>query len=91
LPLSQTKPGMSSDLQIFLKQLGENIARIRTDKGFSQTDLADELEMDRANLRRIEAGRSAPGTSTLFRISKVLKIEVRDFFEFPNPDEVTKK
>ena len=77
---------MNKELQTFLKQLGENIARLRKEKGFAQTDLADELEMDRANLRRIEAGRTSPGTSTLFRISTVLKIEMKDFFDFPKPE-----
>jgi transcriptional regulator with XRE-family HTH domain len=72
---------------ILLIMLGKNIARIRKKQGYTQSRLADEMEMDRSNLRRIEAGRTNPTATTLFRISKVLKVDIEDLFDFEETGE----
>ncbi|MFL5754559.1 MAG: helix-turn-helix transcriptional regulator [Bacteroidia bacterium] len=67
---------------IFLMMLGKNIARLRKERGISQVQMANEMEMDRSNLRRIEAGRTNPTTITLHRISRVLDIKFEELFDF---------
>ncbi len=42
----------------FIKNVGENIAKIRKGKGLTQTDLAARLDMESSSLRRIENGRT---------------------------------
>jgi len=42
-----------------LKELGERLARIRKQQGFSQTRLADEAGIGVATVRRIEAGQDS--------------------------------
>lgn len=76
---------MDKHLSVVLTRLGQNITRIRKEKGLSQVELAHEMNMDRSNLRRIEAGRTSPTVTTLFRISKVLKVNVEDLFYEENP------
>ena len=80
---------MDKHLSVVLTRLGQNITRIRKEKGLSQVELAHEMNMDRSNLRRIEAGRTSPTVTTLFRISKVLKVNVEDLFyeELPPTEE----
>ena len=73
---------MEDNPGIFLIMLGKNIARIRKERGLSQIDMANEMEMDRSNLRRIEAGRTNPTTVTLHRISKVLSVNFEELFDF---------
>jgi transcriptional regulator with XRE-family HTH domain len=73
---------MDENSGIFLLMLGKNIARIRKEKGISQVQMANEMEMDRSNLRRIEAGRTNPTTITLHRISKVLAVSLEQLFDF---------
>jgi transcriptional regulator with XRE-family HTH domain len=78
---------MNRNPQILLMLLGRNISRIRKKKGYTQTRLADELEMDRSNLRRIEAGRTNPTATTLFRICRVLSVHVVQLFDFDENEE----
>ena len=73
---------MKESLEEFLKNLGENIAAIRKEKGLSQIQLADEMDMERSNLRRIEAGRTNLTVATLYRISKALNIRPEELFRF---------
>jgi transcriptional regulator with XRE-family HTH domain len=73
---------MDEHTGIFLMMLGKNIARLRKEKGISQVQMANEMEMDRSNLRRIEAGRTNPTTITLHRISRVLDIQFEELFDF---------
>ena len=39
------------------QRIGQDIAQLRKEKGMTQQDLADRVEMQRAHIARIEAGR----------------------------------
>jgi len=62
----------------YLIRLGENIKRIRIEKGISQKELAHGCEFDPPNIRRIEAGKTNPTTRTLLKIAMVLGVDIRD-------------
>lgn len=64
----------------FLKFIGSNIARLRKEKGFSQKDLGQLIDMEKTNLSAIENGRQNPTTLTLKKIADAIGCEVRDFF-----------
>ena len=47
--------------------LGENICRLRTEKGMSQGDLADLLEVSRQSVSKWETGSSVPELDKLVK------------------------
>lgn len=53
---------------------------MREKKGFSQTELARLVKMDRSYLNKMENGKLTPSVSLLGKIAKVLDCSIRDFF-----------
>ncbi len=66
----------------YLIKIGENIRTIRLEKKISQVELAAQCNFEKANMRRIEAGRTNPTAITLIKIAKALNIEVSALFDF---------
>lgn len=60
------------------QKIGERIRELRESKGISQQNLAAICNFEKANLSRIEAGRTNPTISTLFKISQALKTTIAD-------------
>ena len=54
------------------QRIGQDIAQLRKEKGMTQQDLADRVEMQRAHIARIEAGRYSVGLDTLAQIATAL-------------------
>lgn len=65
----------------FLIRLGRKIAKIRKEKGFSQSDLGSHINMEKTNLSAIENGRQNAASLTLKKIADVLGCKVEDFFK----------
>ena len=63
------------------KKLGNNIKRIRTEKGMSQGDICRATGMDRGYISRVESGFKNPTVSNLEKIAKALGVA---------PDELLK-
>lgn len=70
---------MNSD-QI-LKKIGLRIKEIREIKGVSQQDLASICNFEKANMSRIEAGRTNFTVSTLHKISQALEITISEMVD----------
>lgn len=70
---------MNSD-QI-LKKIGSRIKEIRELKGISQQDLASTCNFEKANMSRIESGRTNFTISTLYKISQALEITISELVE----------
>lgn len=68
----------------FLKQVGDNIRRIREEKGISQQELSYRTEISRNQIGRIERGEINTGLSTIYEIAKGLEVEVKEFFYLTN-------
>lgn len=66
------------------KEIGLKIAYYRKLKGFSQLELAEKIDVSRTHLSNIEAPNVPTSISLdlLFRISEVLDIDTKNFFEF---------
>lgn len=64
----------------FLKKLGDNIAKVRKEKGFSQVDLCSIIVMEPSNLSAIENGRQNASALTLKKIADALGCTVKEFF-----------
>ena len=64
------------------KELGENIRKIRELKGFSQQNLADEINVDQKTISRIEKGQLSPKFDSLVEISRVLSVSLAQIMAF---------
>lgn len=60
--------------------VGENIARLREQRGLSQVGLADLLKVRQPSVAKWEKGKN-PSAKTLVKIAKALRCSVDDFFE----------
>ncbi len=67
-------------------QVGEQIKRIRNQKGFSREALALESEISPSFLGHIERGLKSPTVTTLEKISKALNVPIYEFFIFAKTD-----
>jgi len=52
------------------------VKRVRKEKGFSQRELAEKVDITRGHLARIEQGRSKPPIRTLARLAAALKVPI---------------
>ena len=57
-------------------RIGNRIRDIRQSQNLSQQDLADQAEITRANISRIEAGKYSPGLDVLSQIAEALNCEI---------------
>ena len=61
--------------------IGENIKRLRVEKGITQKVLADELGIDRTTIAQYESGVLIPNMLTGKTIAEVLGVEVEHLYE----------
>lgn len=70
------------DKKIILIGFGNALRELRLVKGFTQEQLANELGVEISQISRIERGVINTSVTTLYAISKKLKIEVSELFVF---------
>lgn len=68
------------------KRLGARIAALRKRKGLRQMAVAEAVGLEPKSLSRLEAGAYAPSLQTLEQLARVLGVELRDFFNFPDAE-----
>lgn len=61
-----------------LQQIGNNIRRVRTEKGISRAQLAYEIGTSEKHLSRIELGEVNSGILTFIKIARTLGITLTD-------------
>ena len=64
------------------KLLGLRIKEIRKLKGYTQSALAEAIEVDPKHLSRIESGVNYPSMVALVKIADKLEIELKELFVF---------
>ena len=62
----------------FLKMVGQNIVKIKKEKGLTSKFVYEALEIDKSNYRRIEAGKTNPSILLLQRIAKILNTDLNN-------------
>ena len=67
--------------KIFLAKMGGKIRTIRKEKKLTLDTLAALCDFEKANLSRIESGKTNTTVLTLFTLSKAMNVDVRQFFE----------
>ena len=65
-----------------LKKFGENLRRIRWEKGISQETLAFKANIQPSQVARIERGELNTTISTINIIAKALEIDLKELFNF---------
>lgn len=63
---------------------------LRATHGWSQEQLAEQLEVSRQTISSIETGRYDPGLPLAFKIAAVFELPIEDIFEPENqtPDQL---
>ena len=64
------------------KHLGLNIAYYRKDRGLSQLQLAEMIDISRTHMSRIETAECAVSLDVVFHICDVLKVTPSKLFDF---------
>ena len=57
---------------------------LRAERGWSQADLADRLEVSRQSVNAIETGKYDPSLPLAFRIAELFELGIEDVFESPS-------
>ncbi|HEX4271195.1 MAG TPA: helix-turn-helix transcriptional regulator [Rhizomicrobium sp.] len=56
------------------------VRELRTEKGWSQADLADKLTVSRQTVNAIETGRYDPSLPLAFALAKLFRCRIEDIF-----------
>ena len=65
---------------VILEEIGRRLARRRMNLGYTQADLAEQLEVSRQTVNAIETGRYDPSLPLAFRIAKVFSQPIEAIF-----------
>jgi len=68
--------------EIFLRKLGGRIAELRKAKGISQVELAYRCDIEKSNMRRIEAGNTNPTMLMIRKVANSLSITLKELLDF---------
>lgn len=66
----------------FLIAFGKNLRRLRKTKGYTQEQLAIDLNIEISQISRIERGVINTSIGNINSISKILEIDIKELFEF---------
>ncbi|WP_028889504.1 helix-turn-helix domain-containing protein [Tenacibaculum ovolyticum] len=70
------------DKEQLKKKVGQRIVELRSQKGWSQSDLARACNKDRQALEKLENGKVNPTIYSLLEIAKALEVELKDLVSF---------
>lgn len=56
---------------------------LRAERGWSQADLAERLEVSRQSVNAVETGKYDPSLPLAFRIAELFELPIEDVFESP--------
>jgi len=68
--------------------LGKRIKELRKQKGLTQEQLAELIDLETTSLSGIESGRHYPSLPTIEKIARVLGIEIKMLFDFHHLQDV---
>lgn len=80
---------MLSDKDLF-ELVGIRIRNIRKTQGVSQQILAYEVDMEKTNISRIEAGRTNVTVKNLYKIAQALGVTMKEIVDIEREHKETK-
>ncbi|MFA5942697.1 MAG: helix-turn-helix transcriptional regulator [Candidatus Paceibacterota bacterium] len=63
------------------KKLGQNLKRIRTEKGISQGDIVRTMGMPKSFVSSIENGKTNPTLATITKLAKAIGVSVGELMK----------
>jgi transcriptional regulator with XRE-family HTH domain len=63
------------------KKLGNNMKKLRLEKGMSQGDICRKLDIDRSYISNVESGKKNPTLSTITKLAKALGVSVGELLK----------
>jgi len=73
---------MNKEYRESYRKLGLNVAYYRKDRGYTQMQLAEKLDIDRSHMSAIELATVGMSLDLLFKLCEVLQIAPKDLFDF---------
>lgn len=67
----------------FLVNLGIHVRQLREKRGLSQQALADDCNLNKSQIARLEVAKVNTGIKTLIKIANALEIEPKELLDFP--------
>lgn len=67
--------------------IGENIKKLRIEKGLTRQDLAKALKVSDSTISRYENNKREPNMETINKIAKALEVSPSEFFDWDNLNE----
>ena len=64
--------------------MNNRLKLLRAERGWSQSDLAERLEVSRQSVNAIETGRYDPSLPLAFRIAELFELSIEDIFVSPS-------
>ena len=61
--------------------MNNTLRELRAEKGWSQSDLADKLNVSRQTINALETGRYDPSLPLAFAIARLFKCRIEDIFQ----------
>jgi len=74
---------MNISEETFLVNLGIHVRQLRDKKGLSQQALADDCNITKSQIARLEVAKVNTGIKTLVKIANALDIEPKELLDFP--------
>jgi transcriptional regulator with XRE-family HTH domain len=72
-----------NQVQLFLKQIGDNIRKERLKKGITLAGLGEDIGLDKSNMHKIEQGKNIT-LVTLIKIATYLEVHPIKLFQKTN-------
>lgn len=79
-PVKRQTVCMSSEAK-FLKDFGEQLARVRKKRNLTQEQLADLVDVHRTYIGFIEQGKRNPSIGNIHKMANALKVSLKDLFK----------
>jgi transcriptional regulator with XRE-family HTH domain len=76
-----------NQVELFLKQVGDNIRKERLKKGITLAGLGEDIGLDKSNMHKIEQGKNIT-LLTLIKIATYLEIHPIKLFQKTNEVEI---
>ncbi|WP_431125472.1 helix-turn-helix domain-containing protein [Flagellimonas flava] len=73
---------LSQDEKEFLKTLGKRIRQIRKSQNLTQQDLGFQAQVHDNLVGRVERGEMGTNILNLYKLAKVLNVDLNEFLEF---------
>ena len=70
-----------------MENFGERLAALRKERGLSQEDLAEKLQLTRQTISKWETGASTPDLELLVQLAEVFDVSVDSLLGIKKPDK----